>query len=180
MRQSKKLWAAGLQQLLAAMSGSGSPDGAPQTSVNLGHDKVPGESCGKDGLGGRRLDRLGERLRCSAAFTGPENPVEVLSDRPGLWSQPPAAARKSCLERWPGPPPKGLPQPKPCFRADYRHSGPIALKYVKRGYHVLCSHGLTLLLMPLAAMGLVRAAVEGYKAEAAGLCRTGRTCVVLL
>ena len=31
----------------------------------------------------------------------------------------------------------------------------MALKYVKRGYHVLCSHGLTLLLVPLAAMGVV-------------------------
>ncbi|KAL4429609.1 hypothetical protein ABPG77_008658 [Micractinium sp. CCAP 211/92] len=41
---------------------------------------------------------------------------------------------------------------------DYRHGGPIALKYVKRGYHVLCSHGLTLLLMPLAAMGLLELA----------------------
>lgn len=45
----------------------------------------------------------------------------------------------------------------PVLSVDYRHGGPIALKYVKRGYHVLCSHGLTLLLMPLAAMGLVRA-----------------------
>lgn len=34
----------------------------------------------------------------------------------------------------------------------------MALKYVKRGYHVLCSHGLTLALMPLAAMGVVSAA----------------------
>jgi hypothetical protein len=42
-----------------------------------------------------------------------------------------------------------------CCSADYRHATPVALKYVKRGYHVLCSHGLTLLLVPLAAMGVV-------------------------
>jgi hypothetical protein len=38
---------------------------------------------------------------------------------------------------------------------DYRHSTPVALKYVKRGYHVLCSHGLALMLVPLAATGVV-------------------------
>lgn len=43
----------------------------------------------------------------------------------------------------------------PATLADYRNSSPVALKYVKRGYHVLCSHGLTLVLMPLAAMGVV-------------------------
>eukprot|EP00887_Chlorella_sp_A99_P006245 scaffold3.g6245.t1 len=41
---------------------------------------------------------------------------------------------------------------------DYRHGGPIALKYVKRGYHLLMSHGLTLCLVPLAATGLLELA----------------------
>ena len=44
------------------------------------------------------------------------------------------------------------------LRVDYRRGSPIAFKYVKRGYHVLCSHGLKMALMPLAAMGLVRPA----------------------
>lgn len=43
----------------------------------------------------------------------------------------------------------------------------MALKYVKRGYHVLCSHGLVLLLMPLAAMGLVS---EAGAKEGGGGC----------
>ncbi|KAI3435763.1 hypothetical protein D9Q98_001821 [Chlorella vulgaris] len=41
---------------------------------------------------------------------------------------------------------------------DYRHSTPVALKYVKRGYHVLCSHGLALMLVPLAATGVLELA----------------------
>lgn len=41
---------------------------------------------------------------------------------------------------------------------DYRHGAPVALKYVKRGYHVLCSRGLTLALMPLAATGVLELA----------------------
>lgn len=40
------------------------------------------------------------------------------------------------------------------LRADFRRD--VALKYVKRGYHVLCTHLLTLLLVPLAATGVVR------------------------
>lgn len=33
----------------------------------------------------------------------------------------------------------------------------MALKYVKRGYHVLCAHFLTLLLVPVAATVVVHA-----------------------
>ena len=36
----------------------------------------------------------------------------------------------------------------------------IALNYVKRGYHLLCRHAVTLLLMPVAATVLVRAPVQ--------------------
>jgi hypothetical protein len=36
----------------------------------------------------------------------------------------------------------------------------IALNYVKRGYHLLCRHAVTLLLMPVAATVLVRAHVQ--------------------
>ena len=35
------------------------------------------------------------------------------------------------------------------WAADFRR-GDVALKYVKRGYHVLCTHALTLLLLPVA------------------------------
>ena len=35
----------------------------------------------------------------------------------------------------------------------------MALKYVKRGYHVLCAHFLTLLLVPVAATVVVRVPV---------------------
>lgn len=42
--------------------------------------------------------------------------------------------------------------------ADYRHGAPIALKYVKRGYHLLIRHALTLTLLPLAGMGLLELA----------------------
>ena len=45
--------------------------------------------------------------------------------------------------------------PSPLCRADFRR-GDVALKYVKRGYHVLCSHFLTLLLVPVAATVAVR------------------------
>ncbi|KAL6779764.1 PKS3 [Auxenochlorella protothecoides x Auxenochlorella symbiontica] len=41
---------------------------------------------------------------------------------------------------------------------DYRHSGPITLKYVKRGYHALCTHFLTLAAVPMAAVGLLELA----------------------
>lgn len=36
----------------------------------------------------------------------------------------------------------------------------IALNYVKRGYHLLCRHAVTLLLMPVAATVLVRSQAE--------------------
>ncbi len=36
----------------------------------------------------------------------------------------------------------------------------IALNYVKRGYHLLCRHAVTLLLMPVAATVLVRTPVQ--------------------
>eukprot|EP00889_Picochlorum_renovo_P008382 jgi/Picre1/35412/NNA_002874.t1 len=38
---------------------------------------------------------------------------------------------------------------------DYRHGAPIALKYVKRGYHLLVRHALVLTLAPFAAMGFL-------------------------
>ena len=40
------------------------------------------------------------------------------------------------------------------WRADFTRD--IALNYVKRGYHLLCRHAVTLLLMPVAATVLVR------------------------
>ena len=42
----------------------------------------------------------------------------------------------------------------------------MALKYVKRGYHVLCTHALTLLLLPVAVTTTVRL-MESAKSEAA-------------
>ena len=56
--------------------------------------------------------------------------------------------------------------PLPASPADYRRGSPIAFKYVKRGYHVLCSHGLKMALMPLAAMGLVSQLVQLLHREA--------------
>ncbi|KAL4536764.1 hypothetical protein Ndes2437B_g06166 [Nannochloris sp. 'desiccata'] len=41
---------------------------------------------------------------------------------------------------------------------DYRHGAPVGLKYVKRGYHLLISHALTLALAFLAAMGVLELA----------------------
>lgn len=41
---------------------------------------------------------------------------------------------------------------------DYRRGTPIAAKYVKRGYHILCSHALTMAMVPLLAMGLLELA----------------------
>eukprot|EP00891_Asterochloris_glomerata_P003272 jgi/Astpho2/3272/e_gw1.00053.8.1_t len=41
------------------------------------------------------------------------------------------------------------------WAADFRR-GDVALKYVKRGYHVLCTHALTLLLLPVALANLVK------------------------
>ena len=38
--------------------------------------------------------------------------------------------------------------------ADFRQGG-VTLKYVKRGYHVLVTHALTLLLLPVAATVVV-------------------------
>ena len=42
----------------------------------------------------------------------------------------------------------------------------MALKYVKRGYHVLCTHALTLLLLPVAVTTTV-SLMEFAKFEAA-------------
>jgi hypothetical protein len=39
------------------------------------------------------------------------------------------------------------------MNADYRRS--VALKYVKRGFHILISHSLTIIVLPLAALGVV-------------------------
>ena len=82
-------------------------------------------------------------------------PATIRGPMPGLQAPaarqrkvlPPAASRR---RRPPTPPARPLRRP-----ADYRRGSPIAFKYVKRGYHVLCSHGLKMVLMPLAAMGLV-------------------------
>ena len=59
-----------------------------------------------------------------------------------------AAAATAAADGTAVPPPPALP-------TDYRRGSPITFRYVKRGYHVLCSHGLKMVLMPLAAMGLV-------------------------
>lgn len=47
---------------------------------------------------------------------------------------------------------------------DFRQGG-VTLKYVKRGYHVLCTHALTLLLLPVAATVLL---------ELANMLKTGQ------
>ena len=56
------------------------------------------------------------------------------------------------------------------LRADFTRD--IALNYVKRGYHLLCRHAITLLLMPVAATVLVR-----FTRDCMQLCKLPGACL---
>lgn len=109
--------------------------------------------------------------RWRARWTTEASLHHILAAPPQLVAPPPLApplAAAAC--------PRFLPPA--CLRlpsTDYRNSTPIALKYVKRGYHVLVSHGLTLVLLPLAAMGVVSPLASAAAAvERAGTAAVSR------
>ena len=134
------------------------PPKIPETTDSSKSDYVPGA-------------RGWARATGTAIGCEPSRPASGLGRPPGhvqaleaCWAVVPAEAG-NVVGPPPLPPAASQPPTHPprlnrcpscaCCTADYRHATPVALKYVKRGYHVLCSHGLTLLLVPLAAMGVV-------------------------
>jgi 3-ketoacyl-CoA synthase len=85
----------------------------------------------------------------------------------------PAAARPSSA---PPRPPANTDAlvPLPLHSADYRHGTPVALKFVKRGYHLLISHALALALVPAAAMGALELAAMWRAGDVARLAALAR------